>query len=107
MWKGGWLAAVVGSNVFLPAFIAGFGKCLGGPCKVLTFESRALGFSWFWVIDSFYRCFGFMSFYNVARPRYLVAFRLRPESDLENEALACLVGPRVGVLVLRFRLYTV
>jgi len=40
--KGGWLAAVVGSNVFLPAFIAGFGK-------------------------------------------YLVAFRLRPES--ENEAL--------------------
>ncbi|CAE7720847.1 unnamed protein product, partial [Symbiodinium sp. KB8] len=42
--KGGWLAAVVGSNVFLPAFIAGFGK-------------------------------------------YLVAFRLRPESDVENEAL--------------------
>ncbi|CAE7682402.1 unnamed protein product, partial [Symbiodinium sp. KB8] len=26
--KGGWLAAVVGSNVFLPAFIAGFGKYL-------------------------------------------------------------------------------
>ena len=29
--KGGWLAAVVGSNVFLPAFIAGFGKLLGCP----------------------------------------------------------------------------
>jgi len=44
--KGGWLATVVGSNVFLPAFIAGFGK-------------------------------------------YLVAFRLRPESE-EDEALGAL-----------------
>ncbi|CAE6960190.1 unnamed protein product [Symbiodinium sp. CCMP2456] len=44
--KGGWLAAVVGSNVFLPAFIAGFGK-------------------------------------------YLVYFRLRPESD-EDQALSAL-----------------
>ncbi|CAE6938127.1 unnamed protein product [Symbiodinium sp. CCMP2592] len=44
--KGGWLAAVVGSNVFLPAFIAGFGK-------------------------------------------YLVAFRLRPESE-EDRALGAL-----------------
>ncbi|CAE7397738.1 unnamed protein product [Symbiodinium necroappetens] len=44
--KGGWLAAVVGSNVFLPAFIAGFGK-------------------------------------------YLVHFRLRPESD-EDQALSAL-----------------
>ena len=26
--KGGWLALVVGVNVFLPAFIAGFGKYL-------------------------------------------------------------------------------
>jgi len=44
--KGGWLAAVVGSNVFLPAFIAGFGK-------------------------------------------YLVYFRLRPESD-EDQTLSAL-----------------
>ena len=27
--KGGWLAVVVGVNVFLPAFVAGFGKQLG------------------------------------------------------------------------------
>mmetsp|Transcript_37300 Transcript_37300/g.86103 ORF Transcript_37300/g.86103 Transcript_37300/m.86103 type:complete len:286 (+) Transcript_37300:120-977(+) len=28
LWKGGWLAAVVGTNVFLPTFVAAFGKYL-------------------------------------------------------------------------------
>ena len=28
MARGGWLAAVVGANLFLPGLIAGFGQCL-------------------------------------------------------------------------------
>ena len=39
--KGGWLAAVVGSNVFLPAFIAGFGKCHASTGLVLLLHVRS------------------------------------------------------------------